>query len=175
MRQENKYARTEWERRFLLKHFPHGVSVTRVRRIVDRYITGTSLRLREQSEGGQRTFKLTQKLRGAAAGAEQGLITTIYLTKGEFCVLANLPAKILTKTRHSVPPFGIDAFEGGLSGLVLAEAEFGSRAEASALAIPSFVVNEITDDARFTGGNLVGISKQDLEACLADYGVTLLS
>jgi CYTH domain-containing protein len=168
------YARIEWERRFLLHHFPHEASVIRVRRISDRYIEGTTLRLRQESDGsGEIVFKLTQKLGEGAIGARQGFITTMYLTKEEFYVLANLPAKVLTKTRHSVPPFGIDVFEGVLSGLVLAEAEAGSAAEASALVVPSFVVHEVSDDLRFTGGRLVAVSRQELEAWLAEHGVKL--
>ena len=145
MHPDHKYAKIECERRFILDRFPSELNFTRVRHISDRYIEGTSLRLRQQSEGeGQTVFKLTQKLPNSAVGAQQGLITSIYLTKDEFCVLATLPAKMLTKTRYSVPPFGIDVFQGMLRGLVLAEAEFNSAAEASALTLPSFVVHEVS-------------------------------
>ena len=202
---EGKYARVEWERRFLLDGFPKDVTVTRVRRIRDRYIEGTTLRLREQAdEGGEVQFKLTQKIGAGKSGARQGVITTMYLTKDEFVVLAALcdpggplsgisaskafdrrdreemplrtqrvPARILTKTRYSVPPLGIDVFEGTLSGLVMAEAEFSSGAEAEALALPSFIVHshEVTDDPRFTGGCLVTASRQELEGWLSDHGL----
>ena len=171
---ESKYARIEWERRFLLDHFPCEAEVTRIRCISDRYIEGTNLRLRQQSDGeGDITFKLTQKLRGGTARGEQGQITTMYLTADEFNVLARLPAKVLRKTRHSVPPFGIDVFEGVLSGLVLAEAEFNSAAEAAALDLPYFIVSEVSDDKRFTGGNLVTVSRPELENWLAAHGVRL--
>lgn len=67
---ESNYARIEWERRFLLDHFPSEASATRIRRISDRYIEGTALRLRQQSDGeGQVVFKLTQKLRGGMVRA----------------------------------------------------------------------------------------------------------
>jgi CYTH domain-containing protein len=173
---ESKYARVEWERRFLLSSFPGGETVTRIRRICDRYIDGTTLRLRQQSDGdGQTVFKLTQKLPGGTARGQQGLITSIYLNREEFDVLATLPAKKLTKVRHSVPPFGIDVFEGELQGLVLAEAEFNSGAEASALALPSFIVAEVSDDRRFTGGSLVTASREKLGKLLAELGVRLPS
>ena len=173
---ESKYARIEWERRFLLDHFPSEASVTRIHRISDRYIEGTTLRLRQQSDGeGQVVFKLTQKVRGRMVRAQQGRITTMYLTKDEFRVLVKLPAKVLTKTRHSVPPFGIDVFEGVLSGLVLAEAEFNSAAEASVLALPSFIVHEVSDDSRFTGRSLATVSRQELENWLAEHGVKLMN
>jgi hypothetical protein len=89
-----------------IRRFPSDVSVVRIRRITDRYIEGTTLRLREQSEErGPTIFKLTQKVPARGSGAKEGLITSMYLTKGEFCVLAQLPATTLDKTRHSVPPF----------------------------------------------------------------------
>ena len=81
------YARIERERRFLVDLFPSG-NVVRKRHITDRYLEGTSLRLREQTEeGGGAMFKLTQKVPAIGNGAQQGLITTIYLTEGEFRLL----------------------------------------------------------------------------------------
>lgn len=169
---ESKYARIEWERRFLLNSFPTGETVTRVRRISDRYIEGTTLRLRQQNDDdGQPVFKLTQKLPGGTVPGQQGLITSMHLTKEEFNVLATLPAKELTKVRHSVPPFGIDVFEGTLGGLVLAEAEFKSAAEASALVLPRFILREVSDDRRFTGGSLITASTEELGKWLAEYGI----
>jgi len=97
----------------------------------------------------------------------------MYLTEDEFQLLANLPAKILRKTRYSVPPFGIDVFEDALTGLVLAEAEFNSAEDASALSLPSFIVREVTEDLRFTGGELVRVSRQELEKLLAEFQIKM--
>ncbi len=176
MHPQHKYARIERERRFLLEQFPGSANVERIRRITDRYIDGTSLRLREQREdGGPATFKLTQKIPARSGGAQRGLITSMYVTKDEFCVLAQLSAKTLSKTRYSVPPFGIDVFEGALQGLLLAEAEFDSEAAADALTLPSFVLREVSSDIRFTGGQLVRASRQDVQTWLLEYGVALTS
>jgi CYTH domain-containing protein len=170
----SKYARIERERRFLLAQFPSNAHVERIRRIADRYIDGTTLRLREQSEdGGPTLYKLTQKVPVPASGAEQGLITTMYLTKEEFGVLANLSAQSLNKTRYSVPPFGIDVFEGTLEGLLLAEAEFDSPGAAAALTLPSFILREVTADERFTGGQLVRVSRGEVRMWLREYGIKL--
>lgn len=168
----HKYARIEWERRFLLAGFPSEAKITRVRRIVDRYITGTNLRLRELVESENETvFKLTQKVAEESGGARQGLITSMYFSRDEFRVLAKLPARELTKTRYSVPPFGIDVFEGELNGLVLAEAEFDSAEEASALCVPAFAIREVTDDPRFTGGSLVAATQEQLWTWLQQFGI----
>lgn len=170
---ENQYAHAEWERRFLVARFPDDANVTRVRHIVDRYIDGTHLRLRRQNVEGHDEFKLTQKISETKTGPRQGLVTTMYLTEQEFCVLEKLPAKLLTKKRYSVPPFGIDIFEGELRGLVLAEAEFSGAEEASSLTLPSFVVHEVTDDIRFTGGELVRASRLELEEWLEEFRMEL--
>ena len=159
-----KYARIERERRFLLDRFPSDVAVVRTRRIVDRYIEGTRLRLREVTEEGVATqWKLTQKIPTPGSGAQQGFLTTIYLSADEFGVLAQLPAKELRKTRHSVPPFGIDVFEGELEGLVLAETEFDSAEAAASITLPCWIRREVSTDPRFAGGSLVCASRKDLQ------------
>jgi CYTH domain-containing protein len=170
----HKYARIERERRFLLDLFPGSRNVTRVRRITDRYIDGTALRLREQREdGGPAMFKLTQKVPMPGAGAQQGLITSMYLSEEEFHVFAQLSAKTLSKIRYTVPPFGIDVFEETLGGLILAEVEFDSAEAAEALTLPSFVVQEVSTDHRFTGGKLVRASGHDIRTWLSEYGIKL--
>jgi CYTH domain-containing protein len=176
MAPEHKYARIERERRFLLDQFPGSANAVRTRRIMDRYIDGTTLRLRKQSDdGGPAVFKLTQKVPVQSSGAQQGFITTVYLTEKEFLVLAQLSAKTLSKTRYSVPPFGIDVFEGELQGLVLAEAEFDSAGDADALTLPSFIRQEVSADVRFTGGKLVCASRRQIQAWLLEYGIRLES
>ena len=89
-----KYARAEIERRFLLAGVPEGEEVLAVRRIDDRYLDGTRLRLRRMAEvGGPTELKLTQKLPGARRSiGRQGALTTIYLSEAEYAALAALPA-----------------------------------------------------------------------------------
>jgi CYTH domain-containing protein len=174
MRTHHRYARIEHERRFLLPSFPRGQPIVRIRRITDRYIEGTNLRLREQKDDcNPPVFKLTQKIPAPESAAQQRYITTMYLDRDTHERLSQLPAEILVKVRYSVPPFGIDVFEGVLEGLVLAEAEFESAAEAEAVTIPDFIVHEVSSDVRFTGGLLVRASRRDLETWLSDYGLRL--
>jgi CYTH domain-containing protein len=168
-----KYARVERERRFLLAGLPRDRAPVRVHAIVDRYLTGTRLRLREMTEAGagRSQYKLGQKIPADTPGAAQGLITNIYLAKGEYDLLAQLPARVLTKTRHSLPPLGVDVFDPPLHGLVLAEAEFASEQRARAFRPPAYVIAEVTGDPRFTGGSLAGASRDQLLAWLAEYGL----
>ena len=164
-----KHARIEFERRFLLDRFPDNARVDAIRHIRDRYIDRTALRLREQTDAnGPTRFKLTQKIAARAPGFQQGFITTMYIGENEFRILEQLSAKELRKTRYSVPPFGIDVFEGNWQGLILAEAEFDSAADAASLVLPAFIVHEVTDDDRFTGGRLVNASHADIRRWLSN-------
>jgi CYTH domain-containing protein len=171
---ELKYAHLERERRFLLAGSPSQASVGQVA-ITDRYVTGTRLRVRQMVDMGGAgrpvTYKLTQKV--PAPTGQPGLITTIYLDAVEFEVLARLPARTLRKVRHSIPPIGVDEFQGALSGLYLAESEFGSEEASQAFSPPVFAVAEVTADPRFTGGWLANASRQDVLQALAGYGVHL--
>lgn len=168
---DGKYARVERERRFLLARAPLPAAVTVSRRITDRYLAGTRMRLRrvEILPSGACEFKLTQKVPIQRPGHVQGLITNIYLSPAEYELLARLPAATLSKTRLSVPPLGIDVFDPPLHGLILAEAEFTTDEAARSFLPPPQVVAEVTDDIRFTGGSLVHAHRDDLLTWLADY------
>lgn len=167
-----RYAKPERERRFLLADQPPE-AVERTARIVDRYFVGTRLRLRQMIEAqGTATctyYKLTQKVPAPDGGP--GLLSTMYLSVEEYALLATLPAAVLRKTRYSVPPFGIDAYDAPLRGLFLAEVEFDSDAEMSAFKPPPWIVAEVTLDPRFTGGHFVTMQSRDLTELLAAFGL----
>jgi CYTH domain-containing protein len=172
---EGKYARLERERRFLLAGPPSASSVTASRRIIDRYLPGTRLRLRrvEHLDSGNCEFKFTQKVPAGQPGFVQGLITSTYLSAAEYDLLASLPAAVLSKTRLSVPPLSIDVFERPLHGLVMADIEFSTDQAAQSFRQPPVAIAEVTDDTRFTGGSLVRARRHDLIAWFAEYGIEL--
>lgn len=149
--QAGKYARFELERRWLLERLPDGAGAGSG--IYDRYIEGTRLRLRH-AEPPHEQFKLSQKEAPSPPDYSRTVITTIYLTREEYDVLALLPARELRKRRHHIGRYSIDVFEGDLSGLVLAETEFASEDEMRAHPMPGFAVREVSDDVRYTGGRL---------------------
>jgi hypothetical protein len=177
-----KYARPEWERRFLLAGVPPGPTA-KTAEITDRYLLGTRLRLRRTVEvetgevekgascpGGTRTYyKLTQKIPAPDGGP--GLITTVYLDEAEHERLSALPAAVLRKTRLSIPPLGVDVFAPPLAGLFLAEAEFDSAAELHAFTPPACAVAEVTRDPRFTGGRFAVMSADELTTLLREFGI----
>ncbi|MFJ9370724.1 hypothetical protein ACIRRA_40780 [Nocardia sp. NPDC101769] len=170
--QPGKYARIERERRFLLANLPSNPTPTTIRAITDCYWPETTLRLRHIADhDGSHQYKLTQKIPAPSPGPVQGLITNTYLTGGEYRLFATLPGNVLTKTRYSIPPFGIDVFALQLRGLVIAEAEFSNDDDMLAFTPPIYAIAEVTDDPRFTGGQLARTPRDQLVSLLADFGI----
>jgi len=168
-----KYARFELERRFLVGTLPDDLGFDEGWRIHDRYIENTQLRLRrmEPAAGGDSIFKLGQKHVPAPPDFAQMTITNIYLSAREYEVFASLPARELRKLRrlvkHDSHVFNVDTFEGRLAGLVLAEVGFETHAELSlTLELPRWVLREVSDDVRFTGGALVALSREKARALI---------
>ena len=152
-----KYAAIERERRWLCGGLPD-LPVLRAEAIQDFYVEGSRLRLREArpAGGGPAILRLSKK---ADLAPDRRLITTLYLTPDEHALFANLPGRVLRKTRHYYAAEGatlsVDRFEGALEGLFLAEAEFEDDAAMAAFPAPPFSIREVTADPRYTGGELV--------------------
>jgi CYTH domain-containing protein len=151
-----KYAHVERERRWLLAAVPDLPEHARRLDIVDRYVRGTRLRLREVTEAGSVTRKLGQKVR-IGEGPDEVAHTTMYLDEAEWEALATVPADVLTKARtlvaHDRGTVNVDVFGGHLAGLVLAEIDAGDG-EPWELPASYGVLGEVTDDEAFTGGAL---------------------
>jgi CYTH domain-containing protein len=163
-----KYACLEVECRYLLNKIPDDLfNSPKGWRITDHYFPNTRLRLRhmESLTGYENIYKLTQKYRAETQNAYETTITNMYLTEAEYNHLAALEAKILKKKRYpySLPNFSlsIDVFEGRHQGLILAEMEMEKRADANELALPSFVLKDVTEDPFFTGGNLMTMTDEE--------------
>jgi CYTH domain-containing protein len=170
----SKYARVEIERRFLLAGVPADADVMAVNEIDDRYLDGTRLRLRRMAQvGGTAQLKLTQKLPEPDGHGVQGALTTLYVSEDEYAALAALPAATLSKSRLSIAPYGVDVFRGHLEGLHLAEVEFDSVQDAAAFRPAGFCHAEVTADRRFTGGELVRATGEQVRAWAREYGVEL--
>ncbi|WP_339913041.1 hypothetical protein [uncultured Brevundimonas sp.] len=152
-----KYAAVERERRWLCTALPD-LPLLRAEAIEDLYIDDSRLRLRRVTPvgGGEPILRLSKK---ADLAPDKRLITTLYLTAREFALFEGLPGKVLRKTRHYYAAddvtLSVDRFEGPLAGLFLAEVEFADDAAMAAWPDPVFAGPEVTDDLRYTGGELV--------------------
>ena len=165
-----KYAVGEYERRFLLDAVPPGA--TNPRRIVDRYLDGTRLRLRTvEAPGADTDRKLGHKRRAVADDPTAILHTSMYLDDAEYGVLATLPARRLVKTRWAItladggrgPVTGsVNVFEDDLDGLILLEVDLGAPDLLWAFEPPPWAGREVSQDEAFTGGELAGRSFADL-------------
>lgn len=167
----HKYARIESERRFLLKTVPPDLDEGAGSRITDHYWVGTRMRLRliESLNGKVIQRKLTQKYFDPDLPPEDTVITNIYLSEEEYRMFSQIEGLPLSKRRykylHGGSGYSIDAFEGELAGLVLAELHAG-QGVLPAGAVPGFAVEEVTAESVFTGGALVGTSAETLQALL---------
>jgi CYTH domain-containing protein len=147
-----KYAVVERERRFLLASIPQGILHTR--EIIDRYVTGTRLRLRQvREDDGTVVRKLGQKVRLSEGPAEVAC-TNIYLDDQEWAVVRALPAKVLRKKRHMVQRDGLVlAIDEHEDGTLIAEID---DRDLPAVPIPDWldVIEDVSDDERWTGAAL---------------------
>ena len=149
-----KYAVVERERRYLVSRLPDGVVETL--EIVDRYITGTRLRVREVRAGdGSVVRKLTHKVRLGEGPAEVAC-TNFYLDDAEWDVFAALPSRLLRKRRHVVQRDGFRVVVDELEdGTLLAEID---DRDTPTDVVPDFleVVRDVSLDEGWTGHGLAG-------------------
>jgi CYTH domain-containing protein len=153
-----EYYVVERERRWLCREVPQE-RVVRTEEIVDLYVTGTRLRLREARpvDIGAPMLRFSRK---ADVDARTRLVTSIYLPEEEFAVLAaTLTGPRIRKLRHRLTPLPgvelcVDEFQDALGGLMLAEAQFDTPEQMMAFPTPDFALREVTEDPQFTGVRL---------------------
>ncbi len=147
-----KYAVVERERRYLVASVPAGVA--EIRDIVDRYVDGTRLRLREvTSSDGSVVRKLNQKIRLTDGPAEVAC-TSVYLDEAEWAALSVLTGTALRKRRHLVLRDGLTvAVNEFPDGTLLAEIDDG---ETPSAIVPDWleVLEDVSADERWTGVRL---------------------
>ncbi len=163
----DKYAQPELERRFLLEHVPR--DATDPRRITDRYLINTRLRLRtveDASTGRVTDRKLGQKVRPNPDDATVVWHTSLYLNPAEAAALGGLPGVEITKTRyrwtHDGHDAAVDHYHLACTELIVAELGFADVAELAAY-LPSVPLGaEITHIPALTGPNLATLDANHL-------------
>lgn len=144
-----KYAVVERERRYLVANLPEEVAESR--EIVDRYLDGTRMRMREvRTADGTVTRKLGHKVRLGSGPAEVAC-TNLYLDDAEWEALLVLPARVLRKTRHLVERDGVRvAIDEHEDGTLVAEIDDGDEPSVS---VPGWldVIEDVSDDEAWTG------------------------
>ena len=153
---ESRYARPEYERRFLLDHLPDDVSDPV--RIRDRYLYDSTLRLRlvEDLDGNVLQRKLGQKKRANLADPRLVFHTTVYLDEREHETLSAVPGDDLVKIRYryrALPGAIVDVVEHPARGTILLEVSLPDPVALELFEPPPNGV-EVSDDESYTGRGL---------------------
>jgi CYTH domain-containing protein len=167
-----KYARMEYERRFLVDPtFDCRLNTQPYCKLLeDRYLDCGRLRVRrlEDSDTGRVTFKLTKKFESDPMFAQP--VVSVWLSPSEYEALKSLPGRDLSKRRYyDESPglvFSIDVFQGELDGLILCEIESESLDALRAARFPQYARWEVTEDRFFTGGSLCRANRLQVEAAI---------
>jgi CYTH domain-containing protein len=150
-----KHARIENERRFLLSAIGEDILMRPRRVILDHYISGTNLRLRQMENGDNKVYKLTKKTK-LSPGREE--ITTIYLSLEEYELLSKLRATVVSKIRFIMPfkdiIIGIDSYATEEDELLIAEVEFETEEHMKTFVMPLPYDMEVTWNEEFNGFTL---------------------
>jgi len=151
-----KYGKYEYERTYLLEsNWLLNKKIKRTKKIRDKYIKGTKLRLRETRENNETKFKLTkkEKLNPAKKGVLK--INTLYLTKEEFDKIDILEGFEIEKERHILQinqvRIGIDKIMLKGKSLFIAEVEFETEFEMNSFFMPFSYIMEITGNQNYNG------------------------
>jgi CYTH domain-containing protein len=146
-----KYTAEEIERRWLVDLLEiDSLADLPVRRIEDRYLHGTALRLRKVVEpSGAATYKLGKKYGKSTRLSEP--VVSIYLGEDEHDVLSRLPGTVASKERYALLGGSLDVYRSPRPGFAVFEVEFATEDEARVYAPPGFTREEITGNERYSG------------------------
>jgi adenylate cyclase len=146
----------EIERKFVVSELPPVLERSRSSRIEQGYLAiaddGTEVRVRRRDGAAVLTVK--------SGGGRSRLEEEIAIDAERFARLWPLTeGRRLEKTRYLIPAgtgltIELDVYSGALTGLRVAEVEFGSEEAADAFEPPEWFGSEVTDDARFKNQKL---------------------
>ncbi len=154
-----KYGKYEYERTYLLKNnIFRNKEITNTKKIKDKYINDTRLRLRVVEQNDETTYKLTQKQK--LNPPKRGIlkINTIYLTKAEFDKLNVLEGCEIEKERQILQiggiRIGVDRITINEKTLFIAEVEFETETEMNNFSMPLNYQQEVTGIQKYNGYEL---------------------
>lgn len=145
----------EIERKFLVRALPENLEDFDHKTIRQGYMVigadGSEARLRDKAG----SYTLTVKSKGELSRGEW----ETPITEEQFTTLWGTTAgKRVEKTRYAIPygehTIELDIYEGDLAGLVSAEVEFASEADAQAFEVPEWFADDVTANSGFKNQNL---------------------
>ncbi|MCM1496208.1 MAG: CYTH domain-containing protein [Bacteroides sp.] len=157
----------EIERKFLIKEIPMPLDCYPALEIEQGYLnTSPVLRIRRRNDA----YIFTYKSSGLMSREE----LEVPLNKEAYLhLLPKCDGNLISKTRYQIPEsqgytIELDVFHGCLEGLVLAEVEFPSEAQAYAFQPPEWFFQEVTQELTFHNSNL---AVSEPEAILKAAGI----
>lgn len=157
-----KYGKYEYERSYLVDGaIFENMEVECVKKINDKYIRDTTLRLRRVEIDGNFTYKLTQKEK--LNPSKHGIlkINTFYLSETEYDTINQLDGVEINKVRsiytESQVRMGVDEIELDGQSIHIAEVEFSSELEMQSFELPAPFIREITGENQFNGYELAKV------------------
>lgn len=133
----------EIERKFLIKHLPSDIESAEKHKIEQGYLcTEPVVRIRREDDD----YYMTYKSQGLMSREEYNLPLNAAAYEQ---LRAKVDGNIITKTRHRIP-YGdhlvieLDFFRGVFAGVMLAEVEFSSEAEANHFTPPEWFGEDVT-------------------------------
>ena len=146
----------EVERKFLVWEVPPALHRHPASAIDQGYLAidsdGSEVRLRRRAE---RTYLTSKRGRGLVRSEAE-----VEISQAQFDALWPLTeGRRIEKTRYEISAgqrrvIELDVYGGGLEGLVVAEVEFPTRAEAEAFDAPPWFGPDVTDDERYKNQRL---------------------
>ena len=149
----------EIENKFTVKRMPDGLGSYEYADIEQGYLLrGPVVRVRRWNNDYILTYK--QKTRESGSKTIVNIEEEFPLNKeGFYHLLEKCDGNVIKKRRYLIPLYDgltaeLDVFDGNLKGLVFAEVEFKSVAQAEAFVLPEWFDKDVTEDKRYSNGYL---------------------
>ena len=143
----------EIEKKFLITAIPFSLEGYKSRKIEQAYLsTDPVIRVRRDNDD----YYLTYKSKGFVVREEYNLP----LSKESYeHLLTKADGNIITKTRYEIPEknnltIELDIFEGKFTGLILAEVEFESEADANSYIPPEWFTKDVSNESAYHNSTL---------------------
>jgi len=173
----NKTAQTELHRLFLIERLPEPLTAASSHlQIFDNYIENTRLRLRQIRDPYSNAWTRILQQRFPAHEGEYAVtkLAEVHLNDEEYAVFERFEGREIRKNRYfhefDRVSFAFDVFLGPLWGLNTARVDFDTREHMIAFLPPPFAIFEVTENAFFTGENLVTKTFEDVQAEVGRIG-----
>ena len=143
----------EIEKKFLVNEIPFSLDSFKSRKIEQAYLsTDPVIRVRRDND----EYYLTYKSKGFIVREEYNLP----LNKSSYeHLLSKADGNIITKTRYEIPEknnltIELVIFEGKFTGLILAEVEFESEADANSYIPPEWFTKDVSNESAYHNSTL---------------------